>query len=156
MIILLFSVAALMPHVIAQSCHLQRCIGCQPEQAANVGTPTQCQEGNWVSATWIVSDAQQPSFPAFPPTIPIQYSCLQMVATPDDTTIANTVDRIRGCIPRPLAESVCQNLVAVQRARAHSDARCYICNGDNCNSVSRIAAPLHIAIFLTLLYVIFS
>lgn len=49
-------------------------------------------------------------------------------------TDGNTVDVLKGCIPKLQVDSVCHGLRAVERARGHSNARCYICNHNDCNS----------------------
>lgn len=68
--------------------------------------------------------------------------------------VGNTVDTIRGCVPRAQVDSVCLGLVAVERARGHSDARCYICYGDNCNSAFKHLFKLHLIVLSLLLYYI--
>lgn len=68
--------------------------------------------------------------------------------------VGNTVDTIRGCVPRAQVDSVCLGLVAVERARGHSDARCFICYGDNCNSAFKHLFKLHVIVLSLLLYYI--
>lgn len=70
-------------------------------------------------------------------------------------TVGNTVDVIRGCVPRVQVDSVCLGLVAVERARGHSDARCFICNGENCNSSTKVLVNFSLSfIFLFFIYIL--
>ncbi|XP_075980667.1 uncharacterized protein LOC142979557 [Anticarsia gemmatalis] len=153
MLVLILSVIGLFPYAITEKCFYSRCLGCYPEQAASPGVPIECHPTNWVSAQWVHNYGHPP--PSTDSRIPIEYRCLKMVATPDDKTFGNTVDVLRGCIPRMQVDSVCLALVAIERARGHSDARCHICNGNNCNSVSRThSIPLHITLLSLLSYYI--
>ncbi|XP_047032461.1 uncharacterized protein LOC124639232 [Helicoverpa zea] len=146
-------VVGLIPYAVPESCFYQRCLGCHPEQVIAPGRSVDCHPTNWVSATWVHNYGHPP--PSTDSKIPIEYRCLKMVATPDDKTFGNTVDTLRGCIPRAQIDSVCLGLLAVERARGHSDARCFICNGNDCNSVAKThPLPLVVFIAISLLYFI--
>lgn len=139
MLLLLFAISALFSSVCAETCFYQKCLGCRPHHAYMVGSKIECDPSNWVSPEW-VHNLGQPA-PGTASRVPIEYRCLKMVASPDDTS-GNTVDVIRGCVPRAQVDSVCLGLVAVERARGHSDARCFVCHGDFCNSAWMVPAPM--------------
>ncbi|CAK1587029.1 unnamed protein product [Parnassius mnemosyne] len=139
-----------LPSVTAESCYYQRCLGCYPQETEWHGSPVECHPSNWVSAQWFHNIGHLP--PTTDSKIPIEYRCLKMVATPDNKSFGNTVDVIRGCVPRPQVDSVCLGLVAVERARGHSDARCTICNRNNCNAAVRIDAMIATPIAILILY----
>ncbi|KAL4703530.1 hypothetical protein ACJJTC_010150 [Scirpophaga incertulas] len=132
MLLFLTIVAAVTHNVVSESCFYHRCLSCYQEQAIGPGSVVNCHPSNWVTAQWIHNLGHPPT--STDSIIPIEHQCLKMVATPDDKSYGNTVDVIRGCVPRAQIDSVCLGLVAVERARGHSDARCFICRGDNCNS----------------------
>ncbi|XP_050549911.1 uncharacterized protein LOC118272160 [Spodoptera frugiperda] len=150
MFVFILSVAGLIPNVLPETCFYQRCLGCYPGQTVAPGNRVECQPANWVSATWVHNYGHPP--PSTDSRIPIEYRCLKMVATPDDKTFGNTVDTLRGCVPRAQVDSVCLGLLAVERARGHSDARCFICNGNDCNSATHTTISLQATIATTLLY----
>ncbi|XP_063625653.1 uncharacterized protein LOC134797362 [Cydia splendana] len=150
MLVFIFvSVVLLVPYATTETCFQQRCLGCHPDDAAFPGSSIQCHPSTSVTAEWIHNLGHPP--PSTDSKVPIEYHCLKMVATPDDKSFGNTVDVIRGCIPRVQVDSVCLALKAVERARGHSDARCFTCNRNNCNSATSIQIiSLHIvfAIYL--------
>ncbi|XP_041982008.1 uncharacterized protein LOC121735296 [Aricia agestis] len=149
--LLLLSVATFVSFVSSESCFFQRCLGCHPQETVYPGSPVDCHPSRWVSAEWIHNLGHPP--PATDSRIPVEMRCLKMVATPDDKSFGNTVDTIKGCVPRVQVESVCVGLVAVERARGHSDARCFICNGDNCNGTDRLTVSY--VLLVAVLYFVF-
>ncbi|CAH2043772.1 unnamed protein product, partial [Iphiclides podalirius] len=153
MLYLALCVAGLVSHVTPESCFYQRCLGCHPQEVIWLGSTVECHPSNWVSAEWVHNLGHPP--PSTDSKIPIEYRCLKMVATPDNKSFGNTVDVIRGCVPRAQVDSVCLGLEAVERARGHSDARCFICNRNDCNSAvktgSMLAATLSVPILLHVL-----
>lgn len=152
MILFIFSITAVINLVASESCFYQRCLGCYPQEMISAGSLVECHPRNWVSAQWVLNYGHPP--PSTDSRIPIEYSCLKMVATPDDKTYGNTMDVIRGCIPRAQIDSVCLGLIAVEKARGHSDVRCFICNGDSCNSSTRLQkTPLLFILALSLYYI---
>ncbi|KAL0821821.1 hypothetical protein ABMA28_005228 [Loxostege sticticalis] len=134
----------------SESCYAQRCLGCYPDQTSSPGFPNECHPTNWVTAQWVHNLGHPP--PTTDSKISIEYRCLKMVATPDDKTFGNTIDIIRGCVPRVQVDSVCLALVAVERARGHSDARCFICNGNDCNAAAHTHIKLYIPIISLILF----
>ncbi|XP_049875738.1 uncharacterized protein LOC126373595 [Pectinophora gossypiella] len=150
MLIFLASVTSLLSFVASESCLYQRCLGCHPEEIIWTGTVKDCQPSNWVTPEWVHNLGHPP--PHTDSRIPIEYRCLKMVATPDDKSFGNTVDVIRGCVPRAQVDSVCLGLVAVERARGHSDARCSICNRNNCNSSARAHVQILVLLFSVIPY----
>ncbi|KOB52186.1 Uncharacterized protein OBRU01_26373, partial [Operophtera brumata] len=112
-----------------------RCLSCYPQELVAPGSPVQCQPDNWVSAQWVHNYGHPP--PSTDSKVPIEYR------------FGNTVDVLKGCIPRAQEDSVCNGLLAVERARGHSDARCFICRGNNCNAASQLL--LHYALLSSVL-----
>ncbi|RVE49806.1 hypothetical protein evm_005536 [Chilo suppressalis] len=153
MLLLILSFSVLLPYVSPESCFYQRCLGCRPEQSAGPGTRVECHPSNWVTAQWVHNIGHPP--PSTDSWIHLEYRCLKLVATPDDKTYGNTVDVVRGCIPKVQVDSVCLGLVAVERARGHSDARCYVCRGDDCNSVAKTQLMMYLPIALLILHFVF-
>ncbi|KAJ2945669.1 hypothetical protein O0L34_g502 [Tuta absoluta] len=152
MLLLIFSVTCLFSYAASESCHYQRCLGCHPQEVTWPGSTQECHPNNWVSAEWVHNLGHPP--PSTDSRIPIEYRCLKMVATPDDKSFGNTVDVIRGCVPRMQVDSVCLGLLAVERARSHSDARCTICWGNNCNSAVGMRGNVFMAFLLILYFVL--
>ncbi|CAG4942337.1 unnamed protein product [Parnassius apollo] len=133
-----------------ESCYYQRCLGCYPQETEWPGSPVECHPSNWVSAQWVHNIGHPP--PTTDSRIPIEYRCLKMVATPDNKSLGNTVDVIRGCVPRAQVDSVCLGLLAVERARGHSNARCTTCNRNNCNAAVRTDVVITTPIAILILY----
>ncbi|XP_047535683.1 uncharacterized protein LOC125070052 [Vanessa atalanta] len=150
MLVLIFSFAGLLSLVSSESCFFQRCLGCHPQETVWPGSSVDCGPSNWVTAQWLHNLGHPP--PSTDSKIPIEMRCLKMVATPDNKSYGNTVDSLRGCVPRAQVDSVCLALVAVERARGHSNARCFICNGENCNSAIKTSYKLYVFILSLLLY----
>ncbi|XP_045775255.1 uncharacterized protein LOC123874111 [Maniola jurtina] len=150
MLVFILTVTGIFSIVSSESCIYRRCIGCHPHETAWPGSSVECDPRNWVSAQWLHNLGHRP--PSTGSNMAIEMRCLKMIATPDDKSFGNTVDTIRGCVPRAQVDSVCNALVAVERARGHSDARCFYCNGDNCNSAKKILSPFHIPILSVILY----
>ncbi|XP_073961338.1 uncharacterized protein [Choristoneura fumiferana] len=149
LIFVVFTAFGLIPCVTPESCVYHRCLSCHPDDAASPGSPIECHPSNWVTAQWIHNLGHPP--PSTDSKVPVEYRCLKMVATPDDKSLGNTVDVIRGCVPKVQVDSVCLALKAVERARGHSDARCYTCNRNNCNSADTaktLALPVLIILYL--------
>ncbi|CAD0202558.1 unnamed protein product [Chrysodeixis includens] len=156
MIVLVFCLAGLLPYVLSESCFYQRCLGCRPEQMMiGHGEPVECHPNNWVSPQWLHSYGQSYIPPSTDSRIPIEYRCIKMTATPDDKTFGNTIDVLRGCIPRAQVDITCLGLESIQRARGHSDARCFVCKGNNCNAAPQThTLPLKVAIISFLTYLV--
>ncbi|CAH0725705.1 unnamed protein product, partial [Brenthis ino] len=153
MLVILLSVIGLFYLVSSESCYYQRCLGCHPQETVWTGSPASCNPSHWVSAQWVHNLGHPP--PSTDSKISIEMRCLKMVATPDDKSFGNTVDVIRGCVPRVQVDSVCLGLVAVERARGHSDARCFICNGENCNAATQMVFNIYIPqLFILLNYIL--
>ncbi|XP_013179828.1 PREDICTED: uncharacterized protein LOC106126629 [Papilio xuthus] len=153
MLVFVLFVSGLISYVSPESCFYQRCLSCHPQEVIWPGTPLECHPSNWVSAQWVHNIGHPP--PSTDSKVRIEYRCLKMVATPDDKSFGNTVDVIRGCVPRAQVDSVCLALEAVERARGHSDAHCFICNKNNCNSASRTnLAIATLAAILFLYYIL--
>lgn len=87
----------------------------------------------------------------------VSHDLYDLVSNAIVVSVGNTVDVIRGCIPKVQVDSVCLALKAVERARGHSDARCFTCNRNNCNSADtlRILA-LPIVIISYLFHILFA
>ncbi|KAG6445152.1 uncharacterized protein LOC115440231 [Manduca sexta] len=151
MLVYILALTGLIPFVASESCYYQRCLGCHPQELVSPGKQVTCEPSSWVSAQWVHNFGHPP--PTTDSRVPIEYRCLKMVATPDDKSFGNTVDVIKGCVPRAQVDSVCLGLEAVERARGHSDARCFICYGDNCNSAERTHF-LPLVTLITLLFYI--
>ncbi|CAH4029988.1 unnamed protein product [Pieris brassicae] len=145
-------VAGLLSLVSSESCFYQRCLACHPQETIWPGNRQECDPSNWATAEWVHNLGHPP--PKTDSRINVEMRCLKMVATPDDKTFGNTVDVIKGCVPKVQVDSVCLGLVAVERARGHSDARCYICNGNDCNSASHINPSMAPLLPLILYYVL--
>ncbi|CAH2092992.1 unnamed protein product [Euphydryas editha] len=150
MLVLIFTFAGFFSLVSPENCFFQICLGCHPQETVWPGVSVDCRPSNWVSAQWVHNLGHPP--PSTDSRIPIEMRCLKMVATPDNKSFGNTVDTIRGCVPRAQVDSVCLGLVAVERARGHSDARCFICHGDNCNYAFKHMFNLHVIVLSLLLY----
>ncbi|XP_059052751.1 uncharacterized protein LOC131847247 [Achroia grisella] len=150
MFMLIWSIAVLLPYVASESCFHKRCLSCRPEEVFSPGAPIECHPSNWVSPEWVFRHGHPP--PSTSSKVPIEYRCLKMVATPDDKSISNTVDVIKGCVPKVQVDSVCLGLEAVERSRGHSDARCYICNGNNCNTAIREHLSFSVPLVSLILY----
>ncbi|CAG9788763.1 unnamed protein product [Diatraea saccharalis] len=153
MLLVLLGFALLISCVSPESCFYQRCLGCQPEQSSGPGFRVECHPSNWVTAQWVHNIGHPP--PSTDSWIQLEYSCLKLVATPDDKTFGNTVDVVRGCIPKVQVDSVCLGLVAVERARGHSDARCYVCRGNDCNSAAQTQLKMYLPIALIIVNFVF-
>ncbi|VVD01216.1 unnamed protein product [Leptidea sinapis] len=119
--------------VSSESCFQQRCLACHPQETFYAGSSTECVPSNWVSAQWVHN-----------------------LGHPPPSTESKLNIEMRGCVPRAQVDSVCLGLVAVERARGHSDARCFICNGNDCNSAIRLGSisPFVFIILYTLSYVL--
>ncbi|KOB66561.1 Transcriptional regulator, LuxR-family [Operophtera brumata] len=141
MLVFIFCVAAVLPYVAAESCFYQRCLSCYPQELVAPGSPVQCHPDNWVSAQWVHNYGHPP---------PSTDSKFEQAHDNDNLfAVGNTVDVLKGCIPRAQVDSVCNGLLAVERARGHSDARCFICRGNNCNAASQLL--LHYALLSSVL-----
>ncbi|XP_038222488.1 uncharacterized protein LOC119840060 [Zerene cesonia] len=146
------SIAGIISVVTAESCFHQRCLGCHPQETMWPGNSQECTPANWVTAQWLHNLGHPP--PSTDSKINIEMRCLKMVATPDDKSFGNTVDVIRGCVPKVQIDSVCLGLEAVERARGHSDARCFICRGNDCNSATTTHASFISLALLSLYHVL--
>ncbi|XP_053610505.1 uncharacterized protein LOC128675240 [Plodia interpunctella] len=153
MFVYIFSAAVLLPYVAPESCYFKQCLGCRPEDIFSPGTPIECHPSNWATPEWIYNHGHPP--PSTASRVPIEYRCLKFVATPDDKTFGNTVDILKGCVPKQQADSVCVGLESVERARGHSDARCYICNRNNCNSARHVHVTITVPLISVTLYYVF-
>ncbi|KAI8439503.1 hypothetical protein MSG28_013262 [Choristoneura fumiferana] len=89
--------------ITPESCVYHRCLSCHPDDAASPGSPIECHPSNWVTAQWIHNLGHPP--PSTDSKVPVEYRCLKMVATPDDKSLGNTVDVIRGCVPKVQVDS---------------------------------------------------
>ncbi|CAH2233798.1 uncharacterized protein LOC120630860 [Pararge aegeria] len=152
MFVFILTISGVISLVSSESCIYRRCLGCHPQETVWEGSSVECNPSNWVSAQWVHNLGHPP--PSTGSIIPIEMRCLKMIATPDDKSFGNTVDTIRGCVPKAQVDSVCNALVAVERARGHSDARCFICYGDNCNFAKKDQAPINILLVSAVLYFI--
>ncbi|CAK1555644.1 unnamed protein product [Leptosia nina] len=148
----LLSVVGFLSFVTSESCFNHRCLTCHPQETIWPGNRQECDPSNWVTAEWVHNLGHPP--PRTDSKINIEMRCLKMVATPDDKSFGNTVDVIKGCVPKVQVDSVCLGLLAVERARGHSDARCFICNGNDCNTSSHTYATTTPILLLILYYVL--
>ncbi|KAJ0174606.1 hypothetical protein K1T71_009714 [Dendrolimus kikuchii] len=81
MLVIILSVAGIIPYAATESCFYQRCLGCHPQEMIAPGVPIECHPKNWVSPTWIHNYGHPP--PTTDSKIPIEYRCLKM---PHQTT----------------------------------------------------------------------
>ncbi|OWR55727.1 hypothetical protein KGM_200423 [Danaus plexippus plexippus] len=134
----------------SESCFLQRCLGCHPQETVWPGSSVECTPSNWVTAEWVHKLGHPP--PSTGSRFNVEMRCLKMVATPDDKSFGNTIDTLKGCVPKAQVDSVCLGLVAIERARGHSDARCFICNGNDCNSAINISVGKYTYLLSAILF----
>lgn len=148
MLLLILVVSGVIVTVASESCYYHRCMGCRPEAQYLPGTPVECGPENWVSPEWITNNIHPP--PSTGSRVPIEYRCLKIVSSPEDSSLSNTIDIVKGCIPERKVDGTCSAILSMQRSRGYTNSKCYVCWGDNCNSgYSTTAMPLLLICFIS-------